>query len=377
MLEALKKDPFRLFFLVGWLFSIAGAFFWVAFKYNAINYYPVESHGQLMIGGFLVCFIMGFLMTAVPRFTETNYVTGFELSLSTSIVGVLIWSGTVSNSEIFYDSVLGSLLFMIFYSGRRFLRRKSSPPDTFIFVGAALLMGVMGTFLIIEGGLVLFGKALFFQGMVLGLILGVGGRLVPGILGWVEIVLAQRNRYENQESFLKAVPLENYLGVALFVMSFFAEFFLSPELGRVMRALVVLYIALRYWRLPFLPPKKTVHTFLLWLSCWSVLIGTLAYCLYPSLNTLHLVYIGGFGLITMMVATRVTLAHGDLGLSLESKVFPLGVVGFCILLAGVTRASVSVVPDSYVEHLNYSALTWILGMLVWGLVFIPKMFQVK
>ncbi len=377
MLQALKKDPFRLFFLIGWIFSISGAALWTAFKYKVIDYYPIEIHGQMMMGGFLICFIMGFLMTAVPRFTETNYATGLELSVSTSMVAVLVWSGVTSSGLTFNYGILGSLLFIIFYSGRRFLKRKNNPPDTFIFVGVALLVGVLGISMVLEGGEAVLGKALLFQGMLLGLILGVGGRLVPGILGWTEIVSIQKKRYENKETFFKIIPVENYVGAVLFVISFFIEHLLNPDLGRVIRALVVLYIAIKYWRLPFFPKRRTVHTFLLWLSCWSIVLGAWIYCFLPSLNTLHLIYIGGFGLITIMVASRVTLAHGGTGLDLESKVFPLGVVGFCILLAGITRASVSVVPDSYLEHLNYSALTWILGMLVWGVVFIPRLFNYK
>lgn len=375
MLSALKKDPFRLFFPIGWISSIYGAWLWVSLKVGWTTGFPAEQHSQIMVGGFLLCFIMGFLMTAVPKFTSTEPANFFELLLSTSIVCSLLWNGFTAETFNLNLSILFGLLFIVFFAIRRFIKRKNNPPDTFIFIGLALVLGITGISLILSSTEIMFGRALLFQGMVLSLVLGVGGRLVPGILGWTEIVMTQRDRYENSESFFKMVPKINYFGVILFASSFVVEYFLFAELGRVLRAVVVSYIALKYWKLLSLPKKKTVHTFLLWTSCWSIFLGSCIYCVFPSVNTLHLFYIGGFGLMTYMVASRVTLAHGGSGLDLEAKIFPLSVVGFCILLAGVTRVSVFIVPDSYFNHLAYSAMVWILGLVIWGLIFIPKMFK--
>jgi len=68
--------------------------------------------------------------------------------------------------------------------------------------------------------------------------------------------------------------------------------------------------------------RPQVRTFLVWglkVSIASLILGYLILSLgiENSLAGLHLVFIGGLALLTLMVATRVTVAHGGASLDLE------------------------------------------------------------
>ncbi len=372
MLSEIKKNPFRLFFPVGWLLGLSGALLWILFHQGIIDGNPKEHHGHLMIGGFLLSFVMGFLMTAIPRFTKTEYANSLEIIISVVLVFLMSWSGLFYVSGLFNITSLLGLLFIIAYSVRRFIKRESNPPDTFIFVGVALLMGLLGISLVLSHEYYHLGELLFFQGMPFSLVLGVGGRLVPGILGHGEVVKAQRDRYENLESFFKIVPAMNYLLAMVFVASFFTEHYLSQVVGHALRAVVISYIATVYWRIFKFPVKRTVHTFSIWLACLFIFSGSWLYSFLPSIHVLHLIYIGGFGFITLLVASRVTLAHGDGGMEIEGEKFPFLWICILLSLSAVTRASAYLFPAQYQSHISYSAGLWIVGFIIWGIVFIPR-----
>lgn len=336
----------------------------------------MEHHGYIMIGGFLLSFVIGFLTTAIPRFTETEYLSSLEVAISVGIISTMLWSGIFNLSYIFNLSILIGLVFIATYSIRRFLGRKNNPPDTFIFVGIAIALGLVGISLILSTASPSFGKLLLFQGMVLSLTLGVGGRLVPGILGHVKIVKSQRERYENKGSFFKAVPKANYAIAAIFISSFPIEYFLNQKTGLFLRAIAVSYIAILYWRILKFPAKKTIHAFSIWIACNLIFIGSWFYYFFPTIHAIHLTYIGGFGLLTLMVASRVTLAHGKDPMEKENRKFPLLWVCILLCISAITRSSIFLFPEQYQSHLTYSASLWVIGLVFWGIIFIPRVCKV-
>ena len=79
MLDILRKDPFRLFFPIATLCLLYGCALWVFFGLFNYGDFPVNEHTKLFIGGFLYFSIFGFLLTAIPRFTQTEFLTKLEL----------------------------------------------------------------------------------------------------------------------------------------------------------------------------------------------------------------------------------------------------------------------------------------------------------
>jgi uncharacterized protein involved in response to NO len=79
----------------------------------------------------------------------------------------------------------------------------------------------------------------------------------------------------------------------------------------------------------------------------------------------HLLYIGGFGMLMLIVGSRVLFGHsGDLeGFFGKSKWVRLLI--FLGVLAATTRATPAWVPSTTVSHHIYAAWTWGLLSLLW------------
>ena len=91
-----------------------------------------------------------------------------------------------------------------------------------------------------------------------------------------------------------------------------------------------------------------------------------------AIHFLHLAFIGGFSLFSILVATRVTLSHGGYGTDLERTSSALKWAALLISASAFVRLWAPM-ETSYVHHLAYAAILWISGLVVWSVVFIPKM----
>ena len=194
-LELVHKEPYRLFFPLGTLLLLWGALIWVPLLWNP-GVYPVLAHRYLMLNGFVGCFVGGFLMTAVPKFSQTKTASYSEIVIFLLITMLGLSMAYADNEKmVFLFSSLQPLI-ILFFMVSRILHRKANPPYSFVFIFVGLILwflsGIFGIFLDSEAF-----KQLHYEGAIASIILGVGSRLIPGILGHVEIVKAQREKYEN------------------------------------------------------------------------------------------------------------------------------------------------------------------------------------
>src|SRR5690606_10372731 len=116
--------------------------------------------------------------------------------------------------------------------------RQVNPPYSFIFIFIGLSLWFLSAMLSAFIDREVFNH-LDYEGSVASIILSVGSRLIPGILGHVEIVATQRKAYENQRPFMLTVPWHFSALVLGFVISYFFDF----PLGESLRAMVVLVIS--------------------------------------------------------------------------------------------------------------------------------------
>src|SRR5690625_5916744 len=70
ILQLFVADPFRPFFIFGWIISLIGLVIWPLYFSGAIKTYPGLSHAYLMVQFFVTPFAVGFLWTALPRMLE-------------------------------------------------------------------------------------------------------------------------------------------------------------------------------------------------------------------------------------------------------------------------------------------------------------------
>lgn len=372
----MKIDLYRIFFPAGFVLGFWGAFVWVLYSFNLINY-PGALHPEIMMGGFLLSFVLGFLCTAVPKFTDSFPPTNKEVLLSVILIVALFVGQLKANALYFRVCSFTIFLYLTFFVVRRFLNRKANPPAPFLFVGIGLISGLFGSLIlllssfdIISPSLFALGRLFIVQGYILSFVLGIGSRLIPSLMGFAP----------PPDQAQKSLGVKTYLILAIFfLLTYVFEAFISSYFGMLLRDLIIIFIAFVPWKIYKFPKRKAVHAYGLWISCWFLLIGHVGASLFIGykIHFMHLFYIGGLSLLTLFVATRVTLSHGghDTGLELKSK-YLYGVI-FLFVSAALTRFSAGLLPAHYQSHLLYAAIVWILGLLLWGIIFIPKAIIVK
>lgn len=358
---AAKKEPYRIFFPMGILCLILGTLIWLPQLWN-VGSYPVLAHRYLMLNGFNASFIAGFLMTAVPKFsqTETPDIKEVLCFFIVTILGLIF--AFLENESYSYLASAFQAGVLLFFLSRRISKRKVNPPYSFVFIFIGLILWVFSAFM----GILVHGDAfknLHYEGSIAAIILGVGSRLVPGILGHVEIVQTQRAHYEKDKPFLLTIPIHFYVMIILFVTSYF----LAGQLGVWIRSIVVIFIGLFYWKLYQTPKERTALTWNIWISCWLILMSFIlkAYWIGGYIHASHAFFFSGIVLLTLLIATRVLQSHGPKDKSLENLKILYVVTGL-IIWAGVTRVSAYLMPEYYFRHLGYSSIILSIAVVLWG-----------
>jgi len=366
----LLEEPFRIFFPLGALGGLLGVFLWLAPHVGLGPPFVGFYHGLLQIQGFVMPFAVGFLMTVLPRFLEAQQARGWEIALSAVLLvggGLSLYLGAWQIAELGFMVLL---LHLSVFALRRFAARGDNPPPAFILVGFALLCGLGGGLLLLfpPSGFVRLGQNLQQQGIVLALVMAVGSylgpRLLYGVKGFPET---------EGPAFRKKCWMYGAAGVLL-LGSFAVEAGWAPVWGRLLRALLVTVQLLAAVGIHRRPQTGRWHLYLLWLAFWSVPTGLWLAGSFPAyeIAMLHLTFAGGFALLTLMVASRVVTGHCDLQDLWMRNAWSLLLPGLLLILAAAARLAADLYPAAYLELLSGSSALWLLGILLWVVVFVPK-----
>lgn len=355
------QEPYRLFFPAGTLCFLVGIFLWLPQIWNPGSY-PVVLHRFLLLNGFSAFFIAGFLMTAVPKFSQTFPARSFEVAVFSFIFLVGLFFALQENERMVFVVSAAEALWILFFLFSRIGKRKQNPPYSFIFIFVGLILWAISAIASLFSEPELW-KRLHYEGAIAAIILGVGSRLIPGILGHVEIVNTQRKQYEKPVSIFRTIPKE----FLMMMLAFVASYFESEQIGNWIRAAVVIVISMRYWLLWKLPVERTALTKCIWCSAWLILISFVLRAVWVDgiIHASHAFFINGIALMSFLIATRVLQSHGPKDKRLEnSKV--LYVVTALIFVSSATRVSAFLMPEHYLTHLGYSALLLGLAALIWA-----------
>ncbi|NKB71175.1 MAG: hypothetical protein GKR89_29235 [Candidatus Latescibacteria bacterium] len=365
------EEPFRLFFPLGVVGGLVGVF--LTFSPQLDLGLPPGGlhHGLLQIQGFVLSFAVGFLMTALPRFVEAPQARGWELGVSVGLLAgsaVALVSGHWRLAEFGFVALL---IHLVVFALRRLRKGQDNPPPSFILVGVGLLSGLAG------GGFLLYplsgfnrlGPNLLEQGLLVSLVLGVGSYLGPRLL------YGDRGSPQTQGPLFRRGLWGHGTAGLLLLGSFVLEAGWDPVWGRLLRAVVVaghLLVAVGIHRLP---RRRLGHLYLLWLSLWCLPGGICLAGLFPAYEVamLHITFIGGFGLITLVIASRVVVAHCDLEAMWDRHAGRLVWPGLLLLLSAAARVGADLLPQRYVFFLHGGAGLWLIGLVLWGRAFVPKL----
>ncbi len=363
---AICKEPYRLFFPLGMVIAVGGVGHWALYGFGLSPSYSSQFHSLVMTLGYMPCFITGFLLTAMPRFSGTISARPGELFyFLLTIVGVVffLFRQEWILAEAFY---LGWLLGLIRFALTRLKLRaqqKSSPssaPKEMIWIPIAVLHGLIGTILFIlvqlklcPSSFIHMSKPLLEQGFLLSIVIGIGGFLIPRLMG----TDAKREC---------VISFHLCAGVLLF-LSFCLEGFQLETMAYALRAFIVGMVFTRAGIFPRPPQTKDFYVKLVWISAWMILCGFGLVALFPIYRAvfLHIVFIGGWSLMTFAVGTMVVMTHSGEIERLRKQCKVLWLIAFIILLALLKRIGVIFFPDDYFRFLSFAAVLWITAAFIW------------
>jgi hypothetical protein len=380
-------EPYRILFPVGILFGVWGTAVWISYWLGFIDF-PSRIHSDLMMSGFMFSFISGFLMTSMPKYLGSKKFLTVDLFIISFILMGLFFSAVFELRIIFqFLSFLG-MLYLGYFVIFRFFNRTHQIYPNFIYLIVGLLFASVGTGILffsdilkLDFQLIRLAKLFFYQGTIISLIVGVGSTLIPVLLGYgnqnvISYSVGERSLFQ---VYLQSVTGIIWLFLFLFISSFFIEIYVNYIAGTLLRALVISQIIIKTWKIfqfPFANSKLSVSIWItgvmLILSLWI----SVFFYIY-KVHAIHMLFISGFGLLTILVASRITLAHGYHGFHLEVNSNLLYYLTFLIILAALTRFSAIFFPEFYTEYLAYAGILWVFALLVWAGFFLKKLIFIK
>lgn len=378
-LTKLQQNPFQLFFPAGVFFGLIGVGLWVVWSLGWDIDGVALMHAVLQTQGFLVCFAIGFLMTALPRFLGTDPVSIAELSAA--LLGELVVLYGVLNGRwlLAEFGFLFSLITLIIFAVRRFPHRTKQLPPSFLLLGFGFLHALLGTGMILfsEMGTVSYlpfaiGRQMVQLGFLLCLVLGITGKLAPFLLGYSDSPESESSiRFPK---FSEMVP-HGLIGLVIF-LSFIGDVW-APKSMPFLRALAATAHLFLYAKISRFPRKRTALALLFYTSLWMIPAGLWGAALFPDLRIalLHLVFIGGFSLMIFSFGLLIVLSHTSQAILINKRNWALVSVGGCVLIAAVVRLCADLHPTLYRPLLHSAAGFWVLGALVWGVSVLRKILR--
>ena len=368
----LGSEPYRLFFLSGILFSIAGVAMWPLFFAGHFPFYPGVSHARVMIEAFGGAFVLGFLGTAGPRMLSAprlkpwELATFFLLHLANGLChlgGLTIWGDSL------FLALLGG--FTLSLGTRVIFFRKEWPPPAMLLAATGLVCGITGTILWLNPAWVArpeiqrLAGLLLYQGLLLGPVMGVGIFLFPRLLG---------GEFGEDATFRRMA-----LAAVGLLASFAVEIWIHPTAGQILRAMAFVFALahVRWRRGKDAASPGTLANALRFCCLPLALIGLIAPVFSPLQHIAldHLLFISGFGLLCLIAGSRVLFGHsGSLELFATKSWIGRGVV-FATVLAALTRSSANFMPKIMISHYEYAAWSWVAGAVLWAIWHAPRFFK--
>ncbi|HYM30760.1 MAG TPA: NnrS family protein [Candidatus Cybelea sp.] len=367
---------FRPFFLAAGLWAAAALALWIVMFATGTalpsRFDPLTWHIHEMLFGFVIAAIAGFLLTAIPNWTQRFPVSGGPLALLAGLwlvgriaclVSAFLPPWLAIAADLSFPAVLVGVVAREIVAGRNWRNLPMVVPVVVLGI-ANLLMHLESDGIGVMQGL---GWRLGLAAVLI-LISVVAGRIVPSFTrNW----LAKR-----RATNLPAVfgPIDRAaLGsphAALLGWAFFPMF-------RGIGALLLLAALLNLWRLlrwrgiaTFAEPLVFIlHVGYGWLVLGTALLGlaTLEWGV-PQSAAIHALTAGAIGTMILAVMTRASLGHA--GRPLEAT--PLVVVVYCLVTAAAAlRVAAPILVPAAIAYVELSGALWVAAMVLFVMVYAP------
>jgi uncharacterized protein involved in response to NO len=382
-LAELGCEPFRIFFPAGVFAGIAGVSLWPLYFTGITDSYPGLGHARIMACGLFGAFIIGFLGTAMPRMLSAKPLSAAQvipLVLLHAAMVVAFACSKIAAGDFLFLVMLGVFVSLMLARARQ---RQDTPPPGFILVGLSFVSVVVGTVLAIVQHFrdldvfwITLQRLLSYQGFVLLPILGIGPFILPRLFG-------MQSQHDFPEMMIPAPAWWGkaalaFCAGALVIGSFFIEasgWYRTAYALRFATALSYILAEMPFHRVPGVNALGMG----VGIAFAGIVAGFLAVSLFPVYRValLHLTLVGGFAVITFVVAMRVVFGHsGNLPLLRGRNRWLLVAIGL-MLIGMATRISGDFWPKVLASHYSYGAVLWIAGVLLWAVHVLPKVLAVE
>ena len=364
---SLRAEPFRLFFPIAIVASMVGVALWPMVYGGWLGFFPGEAHARVMIQGFVGGFAMGFVTTAFPKMVGSPSFTWPELGIMIGLLVSCVAAHAV-NSTIAGDSLFLTawVLLLVCLGTRLCFFREDLPPPGFVLVGLGFAAGTVGVTLLLVGRIIVLtdfqrglAHLLLYEAFLLGPVLGVGGFLFPRFFN--------DGRIDRGGSWGDRARVSWLVGLALLV-TYVVEahgFKVWPPMVRAGLAATYLLSRVRVFRRGGSTGSLSM---MLRAAVFCALGGIMVSDVFIAAEKAvkHVLLIGGFGLLALTVASRVTWGHSGNIEFATGKRRSLQIVLWAVVVAMLTRVVAGFVPAIRVSHHIYAALLWIIAAAVWS-----------
>ena len=372
-------DPWRLLFPLGVVLGWGGVVHWLLFAMGATVAYRAVFHATAQVQGFMTSMAMGFLLTFLPRRTETAPPSRPVLAIVAAAPVAATLAAWLERWALAQALWLAGLAVAATFV----LRRLRSPaaalrlPRVFLWVPVALIAGIVGAILVAVAAeldpreapaLWQLGRGLLLQGFLSALIVGVGGTLLPTLL---------RGETLPVPSDTRGPRIAQLAAALLFLSSFPLEVLVAPRAGLALRAAIVgavLTGAARLWRRPSMPG---LHRRFIWIAACLLPAGYVLTAALPALRSasLHVVFIGSFALMALAVSLHVAVSHGGRPELLARRPWQTWGMGLLVLAAAVFRVVAGIDAGHLARWLAPAAGCFLVATIAWAYSVVPAILR--
>lgn len=356
--------PYQILFPIGVLGSLLAVGLWLIPSQQLFGVPVMFIHSKLIVS-FIWAFIVGFLMTAIPRMSGTSSASLIEKGFGTLLIITQYVLSFFFDPKWFYFASFITVLCILFFGGRRVIKASKPIPVFFSHVGIAMVLALLGSFYQFKGDSYM-GFHLYHLGVVLLLVLGIGARFYSFLSG-LPSLFEQRDKKEHFAFHLAGVSVAAllYLSGKGYTWSYF------------LLSVLMTYYMIFVWKVFRVSSRNSALKIAVRFIALFIPLGFFMSWLQPGyyIAWFHLIFIGCFGVIIYAVATRVTLAHGAYSTDLETKSRSLWWMLFFFISALFFRVSYAYLNGEWKSVALQLAVTfWTLAIGVWCVSFLLKVF---
>lgn len=367
-MSAFRLQPYRLFFPLGVMGGVLGVGAWVLWTAGVKVPNVSFLHATLQSEGFLASFVVGFLLTAFPRFAGAPPAAGGGIALvfssAIAFYGFAL-AGRMAVAETAFLVMITSLLLTL----AKALPYRTKPlPEPFVLIGFALLHAIAGPALILWSrfgersfNAYFIGRQMIQVGFLSCAVLGVVGKLGPFLMGYSD---ESPDKSVNPNRVWARVAHAT-TGAALILTFVFEPYFPQSSLG--LRAAIIVAHLATFGRVFRTVRHKGIANRIFALSTWLVAAGYCLAALFPGyrIAALHVVFIGGFSLMIFSFGSVIVLTHGARADELKGRMMFLRIAGGLVGTGLLLRLAADFDADHYMALLHSAGGFWVAGSVVW------------